>query len=151
VKVPEPSMMGILAYIKAGGGYRDKKMLLVAPKVTIIDEPNVVPQFIEAAEQMGIDCHRVYGYTTRPVMNDYTKQVLADVSKGKYDMMAFSSGGELFAVAQMCNGSKLNCKIACFGPYTASNAREAGIKVDMVSNKYRSFDDYALSIARFFD
>lgn len=149
--IQEPSMMGILTHIKTNEEYQGKKMLLVAPQVTLIDEPNVVPHFVEEAQKMGLICHRVNGYTTKPLFNSHSREVLDDIRNGEYDMIAFSSGGELFAIAEMCEVSALNCKIACFGPYTASNAALVGIEVDMVSEKFRSFDDYALSIAKFYE
>ncbi|MFO7940353.1 MAG: uroporphyrinogen-III synthase [Bacteroidales bacterium] len=151
VDVPEPSMMGILSYIEANKEYKGKEMLLVAPKVSIINEPNVIPQFIREAQRMGITCNKVQGYTTQPVTTAHTRRVLKGIREGEYDMIAFSSGGEAFALAKMCNISSLTCKMACFGPYTANNAELAGIQVDMIAKNFRSFDDYAKSIARFFN
>jgi len=150
IVIPEPSMMGILAYIKSNAIYKGKKMLLVAPKVSMINEPNVVPQFMREALKMGIECNRIDGYTTRPVNDACTQMTLSGLREGKYDMVAFSSGGELFAMAEMGSPDDLNCAVACFGPYTASNAKKVGIKVDMVSQNFRSFDDYAQSIVAFF-
>lgn len=150
IVIPEPSMMGILAYIKSNAIYKGKKMLLVAPKVSMINEPNVVPQFMREALKMGIECNRIDGYTTRPVNDACTQMTLSGLREGKYDMVAFSSGGELFAMAEMGSPDNLNCAVACFGPYTASNAKKVGIKVDMVSQNFRSFDDYAQSIVAFF-
>ena len=149
--VDDPSMMGILEFIGQHKDFSNKHLLLIAPKVTLKNEPNVVPDFVRQAESMGIHCHQLFGYTTQAVNNQHTQHILTRIEQGKYDMIAFSSAGELFALAECCNPSKLQCAIACFGPYTASNASKAGIQVDMVSKKYHSFDDYAESIAEYFE
>ncbi len=149
--VKEPSMKGILSFIKENKAYDQKEMLLIAPKISMIKEPNVVPDFITEAKRMGIRCHLIYGYTTRPVINKQNEAVIMDLQKGKYDIIALTSGGESYALAEQLQEKEIVCKIACFGPYTASNAEIAGFSVDMISDKFSSFDDYATSIVNYFN
>ena len=147
----EASMHGIAKEISKDKNVNGKTLLLIVPKVSLIPEPNVVPNFIKEIEQMGIKCHKVYGYTTRPIINKHNKNIIENIKKGKYHLIAFTSGGEIFALSKMINPKNIKCKIACFGPYTASNAKIAHLKVDMISKKYHSFNDYTNSIIEFFN
>lgn len=145
----ESSMHGIAKAIKSTKNKKKEELLLIVPKVSLIPEPNVVPNFIHEIEKMGIRCHKIYGYTTRPIINNHNKKIIENIKKGKYHLIAFTSGGEIFAISKMIKPKDIKCKIACFGPYTASNAKIVNIKVDMISKKYHSFNDYANSIIEF--
>lgn len=149
-KVLEPSLKGITKTIATNKkGEENKHLLLISPQVQNMKEPPIVPDFIASIKAIGIECHQIYGYSTQGIHNPNNTHILKKIKQGKYDLLALTSGGESFAIAQQIKPSDIKCKVACFGPYTAKSARQAGFKIDLVSDKYHSFDDYAMAICQF--
>ena len=149
-KVLEPSLKGITKTIAADKkGKGNKHLLLISPQVQKMKEPPIVPDFIASIKAIGIECHQIYGYTSQGIHSPNNTLILENITQGKYDLLALTSGGESFAIAQQINPSDVKCKVACFGPYTAKSAKQAGFKIDLISDKYHSFDDYAKAICQF--
>lgn len=67
------------------------------------------------------------------------------------DGIACSSTAAISALLQMVDADTIakNCLIACFGPYTAGNAKDVGL-VDIVSQDFSSFIGFVEAIAQFF-
>ena len=151
IKLVEPSLKGIIETIKLQRNYKGKDLLLIAPKVINMPIPSIVPNFIKEIEQLGITCHIIAGYTTSAIINKENEKVIEGLKKGKYDMLAITSGGECIAINSHTPPFSIECDIACFGPYTAQSARNAGFKVDLISEKFGSFDDFATSIVKYYE
>ena len=66
-------------------------------------------------------------------------------------MIAFSSKGEVESIKMFHSKSEYeHCAVACFGSYTAADARKLGICVSVVAQDYSSFAEFACAIAQFF-
>jgi uroporphyrinogen-III synthase len=74
------------------------------------------------------------------------------IRQGKIDAIAFSSTAEVESFLPMVNSKQdyQQCAIACFGPYTAANAKKLGINVSIIAKDYSSFQGFAEAIAAFF-
>lgn len=151
IRLVEPSLKGITKTIAQEGHYKNKNMLLIAPCVINMQEPDIIPDFINDTRKMGIHCHRIDGYTTQGITNKENKKIIKDLQQGKYDMLALTSGGECFAISNQINPQSIKSNIACFGPYTAKSATDAGFNVNIISQKYSSFDDFAETIVLYFN
>jgi uroporphyrinogen-III synthase len=74
------------------------------------------------------------------------------IRQGMIDAIAFSSTAEVESFLKMVNSPSDydHCVVACFGPYTAANAKNLGVKVSVVSKDYSSFEGFAEAMAAFF-
>lgn len=146
----EPSPAGILVELAKISDISGQTILVPVPEVVGIPEPDVVPNFVAGLARLGMAVTRVPAYKTQCL-----DQTLYDVEfnllrQGKIDTIAFSSTAEIEAFLKMTN-LKLDgtfCQVACFGPYTAANARKLGVKVEIVAQDYSSFDGFAAAIAK---
>lgn len=148
----ESSPQGIVAELSTIPSIYGKTILVPAPEVFGIPEPNVVPQFISELKQLGMNVTRVSTYTTRCLDKSSYRVELNLIRQGLIDAIAFSSTAEVESFLSMVN-SKSDCEdcvVACFGPYTAANAKKLGFKVPIISKDYSSFEGFADAIADFF-
>ena len=76
------SPAGIIRELECRGAdaVRGKRVLVPAPQVSGVPEPNVVPNFIAGLEALGLDVHRVPAYATEAVLsgNEVEEQLLLD-------------------------------------------------------------------------
>lgn len=148
----ESSPRGIVTDLAKIPDIYDKKVLVPAPEVLGIPEPNVVPNFIADLQQLGMQVTRVPTYITQGLDKNIYQVELNLIRQGMIDLIAFSSTAEVESFLTMVNSPKEyeHCVIACFGPYTAANAQKLGVNVSIVSNDYSSFAGFAEAIAAFF-
>lgn len=148
----EPSPQGIIAELSQIPDIDRQTVLLPVPEVVGIPEPNVVPDFVTGLQQLGMQVTRVPAYLTRCLHKSLYQVELNLLQSGKIDAIAFSSTAEVASFLQMVNSPRdyPNCPIACFGPYTAANARNLGLDVSIVSQDYSSFAGFAQAIGLFF-
>ena len=148
----ESSPQGIVAELSKSPDIYGKTVLVPAPEVVGIPEPNIVPKFISDLKQLGMNVTRVSTYTTRCLDKSSYKVELNLIRQGLIDAIAFSSTAEVESFVSMVNSKSdyEDCVVACFGPYTAANAEKLGFKVSIVSKDYSSFEGFADAIADFF-
>ncbi|WP_066424531.1 uroporphyrinogen-III synthase [Anabaena sp. 4-3] len=148
----ESSPKGIVNELCQIPGIAGKKVLVPAPEVIGIPEPNVVPNLIADLQKLGMQVTRISTYITQCLDKNIYPLELSLISQGLIDVIAFSSTAEITSFLTMLNSkSELEkCIIACFGPYTAANAKNMGINVDIVSTDFSSFEGFVQAIAQFY-
>jgi uroporphyrinogen-III synthase len=148
----ESSPAGIVAELGKIPQIHEKTVLIPAPEVVGLPEPDVVPNLITDLENLGIKVTRVPTYITQGLDQNIYSIELNLVRQKMIDVIAFSSTAEIESFLTMVNSPKdyEHCVIACFGPYTTANAQRLGVNVSIVSRDYSSFEGFAEAIARFF-
>lgn len=148
----ESSPAGIVAELAKLPEIHKKKVLLPAPEVLGLPEPDVVPNLITDLQQLGIEVTRVPTYITQALDTSIYSIELNLMRQGMIDVIAFSSTAEVESFLTMVNSQSdyERCIIACFGPYTTANAQKFGVDVSIVSKDYSSFEGFAEAIATFF-
>jgi uroporphyrinogen-III synthase len=148
----EASPAGITAALAALPDIAGQTIAVIVPGVTGLSEPPVVPDFIAGLEAAGLTVTRVDGYKTRPVIRTDRLKQSNMVSSGYYDVIAFTSTAEAEAFLNLMEGYHIreDQLFACFGPYTAANVRSMGLRVDIVSDDFSSFEGFAESIKNYF-
>jgi uroporphyrinogen-III synthase len=145
----EPSPQGIITDLAKIPNLHQQSMLVLVPEVVGIREPNVVPQFVADLKTLGINVTRVPAYVTRSLPQKIYRVELDLIRTGKIDAIAFTSTAEVEAFLQMVRDRQdyQTCTIACFGPYTATNAKKLGLNVLIVAQDFSSFAGFADAIA----
>jgi uroporphyrinogen-III synthase len=148
----EPSPAGIIAELSEIPEIDRQRILVPVPQFIGVPEPDVVPNFLAGLQQLGMEIIRVPAYLTRSLSRDLYIVELNLIRQGKIDAIAFSSTAEVSSFLQMLDvpPAEIDCPIACFGPYTAANAKQLGLKVAIVSEDFSSFAGFADAIAAFF-
>ncbi|MFN6536731.1 MAG: uroporphyrinogen-III synthase [Nostoc sp. EkiNYC01] len=148
----ESGPRGIVAELSKLGQIHEKKVLIPAPEVVGLPEPNVIPNLITDLENLGIEVTRVPSYVTQGLDKNMYSIELNLIRQGNINVIAFSSTAEIESFLRMvnCPSDYEDCAIACFGPYTAANAQNLGVNVSIVSEDYSSFEGFAEAIAKFF-
>ncbi|WP_416289657.1 uroporphyrinogen-III synthase [Nostoc sp. UHCC 0251] len=141
----ESSPGGIVAELAKLPEIHQKKVLIPAPEVFGLPEPDVVPNLITDLQQLGIEVTRVPTYITQGLNTSIYSVELDMIRQGWIDVIAFSSTAEVESFLTMVNSQNdyERCIIACFGPYTAANARKLGMNVSIVAKDYSSFEGFA--------
>ncbi|MBW4642074.1 MAG: uroporphyrinogen-III synthase [Goleter apudmare HA4340-LM2] len=148
----ESSPKGIVAELAKIPQIHQQKILVPAPKVVGIPEPDIIPNFIAKLKQLGLQVTRVPTYITQPLGKNIYSVELNLLHQGMIDVIAFSSTAEVASFLKMVNSKSdyEDCIVACFGPYTATNAEKLGVNVSILSQDYSSFAGFAEAIAAFF-
>ncbi|RAM49018.1 MAG: uroporphyrinogen-III synthase [Hapalosiphonaceae cyanobacterium JJU2] len=147
----EPSPKGIIAELAKIPDINKQTVLVPVPEVVGITEPNIIPNFLAGLKNLGMAVTRVPTYMTRCLDKSLYDVELNLIRQGKIDAIAFSSTAEISGFLQMIT-SKTDYQqsvIACFGPYTAANAKSLGMNVSIVAKNYSSFAGFAEAIANF--
>jgi len=148
----EPSPTGIVAELGRVPGIETQTILVPKPLVEGVLEPNVMPNFVADLSQLGLTIIQVPAYLTRGLEADPYTVELSLIRQGVVDAIAFSSTAEISALLQMVDADTIqqNCVTACLGPYSAGNAEDLGISVDIVSKDFSAFTGFTEAIAQFF-
>ncbi|MBN3949694.1 MAG: uroporphyrinogen-III synthase [Nostoc sp. NMS7] len=148
----ESSPGGIVAELAKLPEIYQKKVLIPAPEVVGLPEPDVVPNLITDLQKLGIEVTRVPTYITQGLDKNIYSIELNLMRQGIIDVIAFSSTAEVESFLTMVNSQSdyEGCIIGCFGPYTTANAQQLGMNVSIVSRDYSSFQGFAEAIAEFF-
>ncbi|HIK29905.1 MAG TPA: uroporphyrinogen-III synthase [Oscillatoriales cyanobacterium M59_W2019_021] len=146
----EPSPTGIITELANIASISQQKILVPVPEVVGLPEPNIVPKFVAGLERLGMEVTRVAAYQTRCLEPELYDVEIDLLDCGKIDTIAFSSTAEITAFLKLTDFqfARSSCRVACFGPYTAANAKKLGLTVDIVARDYSSFDGFAAAIAR---
>ncbi len=152
IKNQEPSPQGIVNALrqKHCGG---QSIAVFAPLVMGIKEPNVIPDFIDSLKQAGMEVEHINAYTTSIYHPEKCDSVLSLIEENNIGLIAFTSTGEIDALLSLLGErSKLkNTPISCFGPYTYNNAIKRGLKPTFMAKDFSSFENYAISINKYFN
>lgn len=148
----EASPQGIVEEIKQCNP-TNENIAVCVPLVKGLPEPNVVPNFIKSLKQIGLNVKRVNAYTTSLNKKESYSHIIEAIKNNKVDLIAFTSSAEIEALIYMVGGiEKLEkTSIACFGPYTASNAKKLGLNPVFISKDYSSFNGYIKSMKEYFE
>jgi len=147
----ESSPKGIVQAIKKMDG-EGKRIAVFVPQVIGFAEPNVIPNFIQDLQDIGLNVTRVNAYTTSICHPDNETKILHKIKNGSIDLIAFTSTGEIKAILSLIGGSEKlkNTPIACFGPYTYKNARKLGLEPTFMAKDFSSFEGYVDAMTDYF-
>lgn len=147
----DPSPRGILESILEKN-ITNSNIAVFAPLVVGLPEPNVVPNFIKNLNDAGLKVKRINAYVTQLNISNSFKKEIEDINNGEIDLIAFTSTAEIEAMIHIVGGidNLRKTRIACFGPYTAGNAKRLGLKPCFISKDYSSFKGYVDSMRNFF-
>lgn len=147
----EPSPKGITQAFSEMENIQNQSVAVIAPKVVGLEEPDVIPDFISGLKKIEMKPIKIEGYITQPADSAKYSKELSFIREKKLDVIAFTSTGEIEALIKMLGDVKwLNQNtVACFGPYTAANARKLGVKVDFTGREFHSFEDYVKGITQY--
>jgi uroporphyrinogen-III synthase len=145
----EPSPRGIVADLEQLPATANQSILVPAPAVEGMPEPDVIPNFVAGLERIGMRVTRVPAYRTRLLDRARYALELELIRRGEVDAIAFSSAGEVAGFLGMVEtpADYRRCTVCCFGPYTAANARRMGLEPTVVAADFSSFDGFAEAIA----
>ncbi len=148
----EPSPTGIVAALSQIPNINQHHILVPIPEVIGLTEPNIIPNFISDLKQLGLTVTPVPAYQTRRVNSEIYDLEIDLIHQAKIDGVAFSSTAEVEGFLQILKTQppQKQTIIACFGPYTAANAKQLGLPVQIVAKNYSSFDGFAEAITEFF-
>ena len=148
----EPSPQGIVWHLSQTPNIEQQSILVPVPHVVGIPEPNIIPKFLADLQRLGMKVTSVETYQTRCLEQSLYEVEIELLKQGKIDLIAFSSTGEIEAFLQLVNQTKTHYQsvIACFGPYTAANAKKLGLNVNIVGKNYHSFAGFVQAIATYF-
>lgn len=148
----EPSPRGIVAELAEIPEIGSQAILVPAPEVTNVPEPDVIPNFVAGLEQIGMRVTRVPAYQTCVLDRVRYALELALIRQGAIDAIAFSSAAEIEGFLRMVDrpDDYSRCAIGCFGPYTASNARRLGLAPAVIATDFSSFDGFVDALAQYF-
>ncbi|XP_039017078.1 uncharacterized protein LOC120147902 [Hibiscus syriacus] len=137
--------------LSLGQGY-GRKVLCPVPKVVGLNEPPVVPDFLNDLKSGGWFPVRVDAYETRWLGPDCVKGVVEKGQEEKEDeayAIVFTSSGEVEGFLKslkelgwdwgMVRRRWPRLVVAAHGPITAAGAERLGVEVDAVSSDFGSF------------
>lgn len=114
------------------------RVLVPVPQVQGVQEPFVIPEFIDGLNEAGMVPVRVDGYRTEAT-NDGNELALELLSRGDIDITVLTSSAEIFSLVNALGGKPDTVNrttVAYMGGYTAKTGREQGFNVDIVPEKY---------------
>jgi len=128
-------------------------VLVPVPDVVGMVEPRVVPDFLEALNEIGVRTRRVPAYVTARATDGLA--VGTDIlMAGKIDMIAFTSRGEIESLLLHLGDRRDvldgDTAIACFGPITAAGARMRKLRLDVIAEDYSRFEGFVAAMARYY-
>ncbi|MGB5592807.1 MAG: uroporphyrinogen-III synthase [Crocosphaera sp.] len=149
LKPHESSPQGIISELATIVNINKQSILVPIPQVMGISEPDIIPNFITGLQKLGLKVTPVYAYQTRCLDASLYEVEIDLIKQKKVDIIAFSSTAEIEGFLQILNNSKFYkyCIIACFGPYTAANAKKLDLSVDIVAKDYSCFTGFVQAIA----
>ncbi|XP_021722352.1 uncharacterized protein LOC110689808 [Chenopodium quinoa] len=139
-----PTPSGLVDSLGPGLG---RKVLCPVPLVLGLEEPTVVPDFIRDLGLMGWVPSRVNAYETRWAGPKCVKKL---VELDELDGLVFTSTAEVEGLLKSLREYGLDWEgmrkrwpglvVAAHGPVTASGAERLGVRVDVVSSNFSSFE-----------
>ena len=141
---------GIVEELSKSQNIQNQNIVVVAPLVIGVKEPNVIPNFIKNLKGLKANVTKAEGYITH--LSDslnYLKEIEL-LKNGKIDIIAFTSTAEIEALIKLTSLELVDEQIvACFGPYTGNNAIKFGLHPEYIGQKYSSFEDFVIGITEY--
>ncbi|XP_048325251.2 uncharacterized protein LOC125421194 [Ziziphus jujuba] len=136
--------------VKALGEGIGRRVLCPIPVVVGLEEPPVVPDFLRELESNGWVPVRVNAYETRWAGEECAKEVVQRLEEGELDAIVFTSTAEVEGLLKGLKQFRLDWKtvkqrwpelvVAAHGPVTAAGAERLGVGVELVSDRFDSFE-----------
>ncbi len=149
----EPSPMGIVHHLQHLP-VKGKRIAVLAPEVIGMEEPPIVPDFIHALGEIGMQPVRITAYHTSAAPVQELHAIAEQIEQKEYDAIVFTSGAEIKVFQQLAplriEDFTRKLTIICYGPYTASCAAQYGVKVDFTSPAFGSFQELVGQIHNFY-
>jgi len=138
------------ALAAALGDGRGRRVLCPVPRVIGVNEPPVVPGFLQELRRGRWVPVRVEAYETRWAGPRCAEGIVTASEEGGLDALVFTSTAEVEGLLQSLKEFGLGfadlrrrCPrlvVAAHGPVTAAGAQRLGVEVDVVSSRFGSFD-----------
>jgi uroporphyrinogen-III synthase len=119
-------------------GPKGARVLVPVPVVKGVEEPFVIPEFINGLAEVGMVPVRIDGYRTEAT-GDNNSPALEMLNRGDIDITVLTSSAEIFSLLKALDGKvdAINkTTVAYMGGYTAKTGRKAGFNVDIVPEQY---------------
>lgn len=146
---PTATPSGLVESLGRGNG---RRVLCPVPLVVDLEEPPVVPNFLRDLEAKGWVAVRVSAYETRWAGPECAREVVERCERRELYAVVFTSTAEVEGLLKSLRELgwrdlkelvRERCPelvVAAHGPVTASGARRLGVKVDVVSFRFDSFE-----------
>lgn len=150
IEPKESGPNGIVEELGKQANIQGQNIVVIAPLVIGVEEPNVIPNFIRDLKSLKANVTKAEGYITQ--LSDslsYLNEIVL-LKNGKIDIIAFTSTAEIEALIKLTSLELIDKQIvACFGPYTGNNAKEFGLNPEYIGQKYSSFEDFVSGITEY--
>lgn len=155
VRVVVPPIATPSGLVESIGSGEGRRVMCPVPLVVGIEEPPVVPQFLADLSRRGWVVLRVNAYETRWCREEGggggVEKLVKRIKEGRgVDAIVFTSTGEVEGLLKSLSELGLDWGMlkrmcpsmvtAAHGPVTAAGAERLGVCVDVVSNRFDSFD-----------
>lgn len=153
----EPSPRGIINHLKGITESVGKRIGVLAPQVIGMEEPTIVPDFINGLKDIGMNPTRITAYQTKAADTALLEETIQQILTHQFDAVIFTSGTEIKVFLQMVPAGMSAAEfvkglsILCYGPYTASCAISYGLKVDFTSKAFGSFQELVQQLSSYYD
>lgn len=150
IEPKESGPNGIVEELGKQANIQGQNIVVIAPLVIGVEEPNVIPNFIRDLKRLKANVTKAEGYITQLSDSlDYLNEIEL-LKNGKIDIIAFTSTAEIEALIKLTSLELIDKQIvACFGPYTGNNAKEFGLNPEYIGQKYSSFEDFVSGITEY--
>lgn len=150
IEVLVPSIATPSGLVESLGLGQGRKVLCPVPLVLGLEEPPVVPRFLNDLAEKGWIAIRVNAYETRWAGPECA-QIVASKGGSGVDAIVFTSTAEVEGFlkslkelgidwGKMVKKRWPRTVVAAHGPVTASGAERLGVTIDVVSSKFDSFE-----------
>ncbi len=150
IELKEAGPNGIVEALSKEPFIKGQNIVVVAPLVLGVHEPNIIPNLIRDIRNLNTNVTKAEAYITQ--LSDSLKY-LAEIEllkRGEIDIIAFTSTSEIEALIKLTSIDIIDKQIvACFGPYTGNNAKKLGLHPEYIGDKYNSFDDFVTGISNY--
>lgn len=150
IRVIVPKIASPSGLVEALGIGNHRRVLCPVPRVVGLNEPPVVPNFLRDLAASGWVPVRVDAYETRWVGPECARKLAERGEDEKLDAIVFTSTGEVEGLLKSLRALGLKWEmmrkkwpemvLAAHGPVTAAGAERLGVKIDLVSSKFDSFN-----------
>lgn len=150
IRVLVPLVATPSGLVRSLGDGRGQRVLCPVPVVVDLEEPPVVPNFLRELESSRWIPVRVGAYETRWAGRECAKEVAERIEKRDLAAIVFTSTAEVEGLLKSLRELGLDWKevkarcpelvVAAHGPVTADGAARLRVEVDLVGDKFDSFN-----------
>lgn len=151
----EPSPMGIVRQLENLSSH-GKRIAVLAPQVLGMEEPPIVPDFLNGLQQIGMEVTRINAYQTKAATEEVLTSTCAEILQDTYHAVVFTSGTEIKVFLKMIPEDTTletflqHLRVICYGPYTARCAVDYGLRVDFTSPAFGSFQEFVSQLTNYY-